>query len=168
MQIETERFLLRSFSGSDAADVLEYLRNPVPTCFACMKLNSLEEAAAEMRKRSENSEFGFAIVLKETGKVIGKIEAFPERGEPDLETSPIDTFTARAGCLTRHSIPRAMHTRPPAHSSSISMPRARRIYAYTEGTNLRRRRLCEKLGMRREGLFIEFVSFVKNPDGTPR
>ena len=48
------------------------------------------------------------------------------------------------------------------------MPRARRIYAYTEGTNLRRRRLCEKLGMRREGLFIEFVSFVKNPDGTPR
>ncbi|MBR4125246.1 MAG: GNAT family N-acetyltransferase [Victivallales bacterium] len=93
MQIETERFLLRSFSESDAADVLEYLRNPVPACFACMKLNSLEEAAAEMRKRSENSEFGFAIVLKETGKVIGKIEAFPERGEPDLETSPIDTFS---------------------------------------------------------------------------
>ena len=44
---------------------------------------------------------------------------------------------------------------------------ARRIYAYTEDTNLRSQRLCEKLGMRREGLFIEFVSFVKNPDGTP-
>lgn len=28
--------------------------------------------------------------------------------------------------------------------------------------------LCEKLGMRREGLFQEFVSFVNNPDGTPR
>ncbi len=40
MQIETERLLLRSFSESDAADVLEYLRNPVPACFACMKLNS--------------------------------------------------------------------------------------------------------------------------------
>ena len=45
---------------------------------------------------------------------------------------------------------------------------ARRSYAYTEDTNLRSQRLCEKLGMRREGLFIEFVSFVKNPDGTPR
>jgi RimJ/RimL family protein N-acetyltransferase len=29
-------------------------------------------------------------------------------------------------------------------------------------------RLCEKLGMRKEGLFVEFVSFVNNPDGTPR
>ena len=29
-------------------------------------------------------------------------------------------------------------------------------------------RLCEKLGMRREGLFLEFISFVNNPDGTPR
>ena len=25
----------------------------------------------------------------------------------------------------------------------------------------------EKLGMRQEGLFKEFISFVKNPDGTP-
>ena len=43
----------------------------------------------------------------------------------------------------------------------------RRIYAYTEDYNLSCQRLCEKLGMRREGLFLEFVSFVNNPDGTP-
>lgn len=43
---------------------------------------------------------------------------------------------------------------------------ARRIYAYTEDYNIPSQRLCEKLGMRREGLFVEFVSFVKNPDGT--
>lgn len=45
---------------------------------------------------------------------------------------------------------------------------ARRIYAYTEDYNIPSQRLCEKLGMRREGLFEEFVSFVNNPDGTPR
>lgn len=45
---------------------------------------------------------------------------------------------------------------------------ARRIYAYTEEDNLPSQHLCEKLGMRKEGLFKEFVSFVKNPDGTPR
>ncbi len=45
---------------------------------------------------------------------------------------------------------------------------ARRIYAYTEDYNLPSQRLCEKLGMRREGLFMEFVSFINNPDGTPR
>jgi RimJ/RimL family protein N-acetyltransferase len=44
---------------------------------------------------------------------------------------------------------------------------ARRIYAYTEDYNLPSQRLCERLGMRREGLFMEFVSFVNNPDGTP-
>ena len=44
---------------------------------------------------------------------------------------------------------------------------ARRIYAYTEDYNLSSQKLCEKLGMRREGVFKEFVSFVNNPDGTP-
>jgi len=44
---------------------------------------------------------------------------------------------------------------------------ARRIYAYTEDYNLSSQHLCEKLGMRREGMFLEFVSFVNNPDGTP-
>ena len=44
---------------------------------------------------------------------------------------------------------------------------ARRIYAYTEDNNVHSQHLCEKLGMRREGLFMEFISFVKNPDGTP-
>ncbi|MBR3106575.1 MAG: GNAT family N-acetyltransferase, partial [Clostridia bacterium] len=44
----------------------------------------------------------------------------------------------------------------------------RRIYAYTEDYNLSSQRLCEKLGMRREGLFVEFVIFVSNTNGTPR
>ena len=50
----------------------------------------------------------------------------------------------------------------------FSQKGARRIYAYTEDYNLSSRHLCEKLGMRREGVFLEFVSFVNNPDGTPR
>ncbi len=44
----------------------------------------------------------------------------------------------------------------------------RRIYAYTEDYNFSCQRLCEKLGMRREGLFKEFVSFINNPDGSPK
>jgi len=169
MQIETERLLLRPFLVTDAADALAYLRNPVPNCFACMKLDSLEEAEAEMRKRSTNSELYFAIVLKETGKVIGEIEAFPERNEPDIESSPIDTFSP---CWMLNT---AYHRKGYAYEAAHAFfeylfhtKGARRIYAYTEDYNLRSQHLCEKLGMRREGLFIEFVSFVKNPDGTPR
>ena len=47
MVIETERLILRSFLESDAADVFEYLIEPMVNCFACMKLNSLEEAKAD-------------------------------------------------------------------------------------------------------------------------
>jgi len=168
MQIETERLLLRPFSESDASDALEYLRNPVPNCFAGMKLDSLEDAVAEMRKRSANSELYFAIALKETGKVIGEIEACPERNEHESVSSPIDTFSP---CWMLNP---AFHRQGYAYEAAHSLfeylfhtKGARRIYAYTEETNLRCQHLCEKLGMRREGLFIEFISFVKNPDGTP-
>ena len=43
-----------------------------------------------------------------------------------------------------------------------------KIYAYTEDDNIRSQNLCKKLGMRQEGFFKEFISFVKNPDGTPK
>ena len=33
---------------------------------------------------------------------------------------------------------------------------------------IRSKRLCERLGMRREGCFKEFVTFVNNPDGSPK
>ena len=44
---------------------------------------------------------------------------------------------------------------------------ARRIYAYTEDYNLPSQKLCEKLGMRREGMFMEFVSFINDENGNP-
>lgn len=44
----------------------------------------------------------------------------------------------------------------------------RRLYAYTEDDNMASQNVCRKLGMRQEGLFKEFISFVNNPDGTPK
>ena len=41
--IETERLILRTFREEDAADLYEYLHEPMVHCFACMKVNSLEE-----------------------------------------------------------------------------------------------------------------------------
>ncbi len=132
MQIETTRLVLRPFRESDASDALEYLRNPVPDCFACMKLDTLEEAEAEMRRRSRDSECRFAIVLKETGKVIGEIDASPERMEPGNESSPIDTFSP---CWMLNL---AYHRKGYAYEAARAFfdylfhtKGARRIYAYT-------------------------------------
>ena len=168
MIIETERLILRPFRESDAADVFEYLREPVVNCFANMKLNSLEEAKEEMKKRVGETEYYFASVLKDADQVIGEIDAYPEHGEPHNTSSPFDTFSP---CWMLNDVYQGKgYAYEAAHAFFDYLFRekgARRIYAYTEDYNLPSQHLCEKLGMRREGLFKEFVSFVNNPDGTP-
>ena len=154
MIIETERLILRPFRESDAADVFEYLREPVVNCFANMKLNSLEEAKEEMKKRVGETEYYFAIVLKDADKVIGEIDAYPEHGEPHNTSSPFDTFSP---CWMLNDVYQGKgYAYEAAHAFFDYLFRekgARRIYAYTEDYNLSSQHLCEKLGMRREGLF---------------
>ena len=168
MIIETERLMLRPFLISDASDVFEYLREPAVNCFASMMLKSLEAGKEEMKNRVNETEYYFAIVLKESNKVIGEIDAFPERGEPHDTASPLDTFSP---CwMLNGEYQGKGYAYEAAHAFFdylFSEKGARRIYAYTEDYNLSSQHLCEKLGMRREGLFVEFVSFVSNPDGTP-
>ena len=55
--IETPRLILRPFSPEDAGDVLEYLREPLVNCFACMKLNTLEEAQANAKGKQKEGFF---------------------------------------------------------------------------------------------------------------
>lgn len=170
MIIETERLILRPFSENDAEDVFEYLKQPAVNCFASMKLSSIEEAKAEMKKRSCETEYYFAIVLKETGKVIGEIDAYPETGEPHSDKNVVrDTFSP---CwMLNGNYQGKGYAYEAAHAFFdylFKQKNARRIYAYTEDYNLSSQRLCEKLGMRREGVFKEFVTFINNPDGTPR
>lgn len=169
MTIETERLILRPFLETDAADVFEYLEKPAVNCFASMKLNSLEEARAEMKKRVGETEYYFAITLKDTGKVIGEIDAYPEPGEPHSdEIAPQDTFSL---CwMLNKAYQGKGYAYEAAHAFFDYLFKekgARRIYAYTEDYNTSSQHLCEKLGMRREGLFLEFISFVNNEDGTP-
>ena len=167
--IETERLILRPFRKGDAADVFEYLKEPMVNCFACMKLNSLEEAQKAVVERAENAQYTFAIVLKDTGKVIGEIEAHPESSQPDLAENFVkDTFSP---CWMLN---KDYHGRGYAYEAAHAFfgylfheKGARRIYAYTEDYNQSSWHLCEKLGMRREGLFREFVSFINDADGNP-
>ena len=121
-----------------------------------------------MKRRAGETEYYFAIVLKDSNKVIGEIVAYPEHSEAHDKRSPSDTFSpcwmlnaAYQGKGYAYEAARAFF------DYLFEVKEARRIYAYTEDYNLSSQRLCEKLGMRREGLFKEFVSFVKNPNGTP-
>ena len=167
-QIETERLILRPFQESDAQDLYEYLKSPTVNCFASMKIHSLHEVKSEALKRAKDAEYYFAIVLKETGKVIGEIDAYAEV-DPHAENPIADTFSP---CWMLNADYQgkgyAFEAAKVFFDYLFTQKGARRIYAYTEEDNFASRKLCQKLGMRQEGLFLEFISFVKNPDGTPR
>ena len=167
--IETTRLILRPFREEDAADVFEYLEKPTVNCFACMKVHSLEEAQAAVREKMVHSEYCFAIVLKNTGKVIGEIEAHPESSQPDKAENFIEDTFSPCWMLNK-----AYQGKGYAYEAACSFfeylfreQGARRIYAYTEDYNLPSQHLCEKLGMRKEGLYKEFVTFVKDEEGNP-
>lgn len=167
--IETKRLLLRSFRETDAEDVYEYLKEPTVNCFTCMKLNTLEEAKTAVREKMRHGAYCLAIVRKDTGKVIGEIEAHPETSQPDRMEDPVkDTYSP---CWMLNPAEQGKgYAFEAAHAFFDYLfceKSARRIYAYTEDYNVPSQHLCEKLGMRREGFFREFVSFVKDANGDP-
>ena len=166
--IETERLILRTFREEDAEDLYEYLKEPMVHCFACMKLNTLEDAQNAVLERIKDKEYYFAIVLKENGKVIGEIDAMPETASPDEKNAVLDTFSP---CWMLHP---DYHGKGYAFEAAKAFfdylfyqKNARRIYTFTEDYNLASQKLCQKLGMRQEGLFREFVTFVNDTDGNP-
>lgn len=166
--IETQRLILRPFSKEDARDLFEYFENPTVNCFKSLALSSVEAARDEIERRASDSDCYFAIVLKENGKVIGEVTAGAESADPHNPDCPLDTYSP---CwVLNENYQGKGYAYEAAHAVFdylFNVKNARRIYAYTEDYNLASQHLCEKLGMRREGVFVEFVSFVNNTDGTP-
>lgn len=164
--LETSRLILRPFEERDYADVYEYTNRQTVHCFADMHFKSPEDARQEMLRRREDADFYFAICLKQTGRVIGEVFAHPEATAPG--DAAADTFSP---CWMLHPDCQGKGYAYEAVRAFFDYlfgdKGARRIYAYTEDDNLPSQKLCEKLGMRREGLFLEYVTFVNRPDGTP-
>ena len=164
--LETDRLILRPFVPADAADLFEYLNTLTVHCFVDMRLDSPEEALAEIEKRREDPEYDLAVALKENGKVIGEIFGHPEGTAPWNDTA--DTFSPCWMLNSAYQGQGYAYEAARAYFDYLFNEKGiRRIYAYTEDDNLHSQRLCEKLGMRREGLFMEFVSFIKEADGSP-
>ena len=65
-------------------------------------------------------------------------------------------------------IPSRIREAQPLFRLFVCEPRRQAHPCLCEDANRASQRLCERLGMRREGLFLAFVSFVNNPDETPR
>lgn len=159
MIINTPRLTLRPFKTCDAADLLAYLSNPIPSCFAGDKITSIDEALAKIAKRQKDGDY-IAVCLNDSDKVIGEI--FFVKEEPD---------TYSVGW----NFNKQFHGKGYASESAqafidylFDKDNARRVYAYVEVDNFASQKLCARLGFRQEGRFVEFISFIKNEDGTPK
>ena len=160
LPLETDRLTIRQYREEDAQAYFRLYSNPRVSCFLGEKTDSLEAARREVGQRmllKDGSEL--AVCLKETGEWIGTVFGMWEG----------DTFSVCWNFLPEFGGMGYAHGAAQAYLIFLFREMgARRIYAYVEDTNLPSQRLCRRLGMRQEGLFVEFVSFVNNPDGTPR
>ncbi|MHA6533695.1 GNAT family N-acetyltransferase [Paenibacillus sp. BAC0078] len=158
-KIETNRLVLRNFCAADAPGLLEYSMNPRVNCFLDGKLDTLEEASLEAEKRSGDDSY-IAVCLKEDDSLIGDLFCMKE--EPD-------TFSVGWNFNERYEGMGCARESAEALLDYLFMQKeARRLYAYVEDDNFRSQKLCKKLGMRQEGCMLEFISFTKNGDGTPK
>lgn len=159
--IETERLIIRQFCQQDANAYYQLLAHPKVHCFADEKPESIDkirEKIRELQTLDDGSEL--SVCLKETGEWIGTLFGVWENGR--------DTFCVCWNFLPSHCGKGYAFEAAKAYLDFLFLQMgARRIYAYVEEDNLPSQRLCQKLGMRREGTFLEFISFVNNPDGTP-
>ena len=155
--IETHRLILRPFTQNDAADLFEYLHQPVASCFLSLTLADMQAAEREATKRSQN-EHSVAVCLRPSGKLIGDLFAEPEDDTFSVGWNFNPGFGAKGYA---HEAAAALF----AHLFTACG--ARRLYAYVEDTNLASQKLCERLGMRQEGLFKEFIAFKNDAHGAP-
>ncbi|MFH0919525.1 MAG: GNAT family N-acetyltransferase [Fibrobacterota bacterium] len=158
-RIETERLLIRNFEAKDAEGLLAYLSHPRANCFIEERLGTLKEAAADVERRSKDG-LQYAVCLKEEDAIIGNL--FADKEEPDTYNVGWNFNEQYGGKGYASEAARAFV------SFLFTSRDARRIYSYVEEDNFRSRKLCERLDMCREAHFIEFISFTKNPDGTPK
>lgn len=156
--IETARLILRNFKEGDAMDLLAYLRQPRASCFLSLKLDDFDAAQADVEARSRSDEH-IGVCLRSTDKLIGDVFAIPEPPDTYAVGWNFNADFGGAGFATEAA--RALF------EYLFSVKQARRLYAYVEEKNTPSQRLCERLGMRREGLFKEFVSFEEDNEGAP-
>ena len=157
--IDSERLVLRAFESKDAAGLLEIFSHPRARCFADDRLDTIEEAVADVERRSANT-LEFAVCLKNYDVIIGVM--FAAKEEPDTYSVGWQLNAKYEGKGHASEAARAFFAFLFTHMG------ARRIYAYVEDDNDRSKKLCKRLGMRREGMFVEFISFVNNEDGTQK
>ena len=157
MELFTERLILRSFQETDLDDLYEFLSQLENDEFEGYPGITRESSLEHLKQRVESEEF-YAVVLKETGKVIGNIYC----GKRDYHSKEV-------GYIINKDYQRCGY----AAEALFAMIReafrqgAHRIYAECDPRNESSWRLLEKAGLRREAHLRENIFFHRDDQGNP-
>ena len=155
--METARLIIRPFTPADAADLYAYLSREEVVRYEPYAPFNREQAEEEALRRAADPSF-HAVVLKETGRVIGNVWFAPGEWEA-WELG----YVFHDDCWGRGYATEACH----AVLSEGFARGVRRVIAMCNPENAASWRLLERLGFIREGCLRRNVFFRRDAQGAP-
>lgn len=146
-QLETDRLILRGWTPKDAGDLYEYAKDPDVGPHAGWKPHDDVKESKQIIDELFRANETWAIVEKESGKVIGSIGLEPDKYRPEIRSREMGYSLAKAswgkGYMTE-AAKRIMKYAFDELNLQILMIR-------TGDKNLRSRRVIDKCGFTYEG-----------------
>ena len=156
--METTRLIIRPFVSSDADDLYAYLSRETVVRYEPYPPFTRAQAEEEALRRAGDPNF-HAVVLKETGRVIGNLYFAPGEFETwELGYVFHDAYWGRGYAVEAC---RALL------KEAFASGKVRRVIAMCNPENAASWRLLERLGMRREGHLRQNIWFFRDAEGQP-
>jgi RimJ/RimL family protein N-acetyltransferase len=158
-QLESERLILRRFTDADLVPFLAYLNDPLVARYQTWESYSQQQAIAVIEEQKSlapgipGRAFTFALEMKETGALLGHVALTVQ--EKDHRQAEIGFTLAReyhGKGLAREGAARVL-------DYAFTELKLHRVFAITDCENDSSVALLSRLGMRREGHFIQNIWF---------
>lgn len=157
--IQTERLLLRPFRAEDGESLCTILTDPEVCYFEPYDVMSRDAAVAEAAKLAENPDF-LAVVERSSGELVGKLYFSDLKHFGSFEIG----YTIARAHWGKGFAPEAASALMQYAFTQLGV---RRIIAEADVRNTRSCRVLEKLGMRREAVFVQSAYFQTDETGEP-
>ena len=154
-EIITERLILRAFQETDEDDLFAFLSQLKDNEFEGYPDLTKENIKDHLKYRIESREF-YAVVWKETGKVIGNIYC----GNRDFQAKEVGYIINRDYRRKGYALEALKAVIAYAFASGVH-----RIYAECDPRNECSWKLLEKAGLQREAHFRQNIFFRRDADG---
>ena len=145
--LETDRLVLRMWSRKDAADLYEYAKNPNVGPNAGWKPHDSVAESRQIIKSVFWENMCWAVVDKQTGRIIGSIGLEKDKFRPDVKSKELG-YSLSEDCWGRGLMTEAAKRMVEYAFEELKLDV---LMIRTGDANLRSQRVIEKCGFRYEG-----------------